>query len=68
MRTPSDRFFRKYGDQSGNGLVDLLDFADFRRTFGKSAGDPGYAGGFDSDGDNAIGLIDFAAFRRNFGT
>ena len=47
---------------------DLLDFADFRRTFGKSASESGYLGAFDSEGDNAIGLLDFAAFRRNFGT
>jgi hypothetical protein len=33
-----DEFFRKYGDQNGNGTVDLEDFADFRRTFGLSSG------------------------------
>jgi hypothetical protein len=65
---PADRFFRKYGDENGNGVVDLLDFAGFRRTFGTSPGDSLYASGFDSDGDQTIGLGDFAAFRRNFGT
>ncbi len=64
----ADAFFRKYGDQNGNNVVDLLDFADFRRTFGKSDGDAGYLGSLDSEGDNVIGLLDFAEFRRNFGT
>ena len=64
----ADAFFRKYGDQNGNDIVDLLDFADFRRSFGKSDGDAGYLEGFDSDGDAVIGLLDFAEFRRGFGT
>jgi hypothetical protein len=66
--TPIDNFYRKYGDQNGNGTVDLLDFATFRATFGKSSGDNGYLGEFDDDGDNAIGLLDFANFRTNFGS
>jgi len=32
--TPTDRFFRKYGDQDGNGRVNLFDFAAFRGNFG----------------------------------
>lgn len=63
-----DNFFRKYGDINGNNTVDLLDFAAFRQTFGKSLSDTGYQGGFDGDGDNTIGLLDFAQFRQNFGT
>ncbi len=63
----TDAFFRKFSDANGNGIVDLLDFADFRRTFGLTTGQTGYASEFDSDGDQAIGLLDFAAFRRSFG-
>ena len=63
-----DTFYRKYGDANGNGVVDLADFAEFRRSFGKSSGDDGYSGSLDSDGDELIGLVDFAAFRRSFGT
>ncbi len=63
-----DGFFRKYGDHSGNGAVDLLDFAAFRGTFGKRSGDAGYLDGFDSDGNGSIDLLDFAAFRKNFGS
>lgn len=65
---PTDNFFRKYGDDNGNNLVDLLDFASFRQTFGKSSADAGYNPGLDSDEDATIGLLDFAAFRQNFGT
>jgi predicted outer membrane repeat protein len=64
----ADRFFRKYGDQNGNGTVDLLDFAEFRRTFGLSAGQPGYLGSLEANFNGSIDLVDFAAFRRNFGT
>ena len=63
-----DKFFRKYGDHNGNGLVDLLDFAAFRQAFGKSDGDAGYADELDADLDDTIGLLDFAAFRQAFGT
>ncbi|WP_160148121.1 GEVED domain-containing protein [Rubripirellula obstinata] len=63
-----DGLFRKYGDADGDNNVGLTDFAAFRSTFGKSAGEPGYVHGLDSDGDEEIGLTDFAAFRANFGT
>jgi hypothetical protein len=64
----ADAFFRNYGDVNGNGVVDLIDFAEFRRTFGQSAGSVGYRRGLDADGDDTIGLLDFAEFRRHFGT
>jgi hypothetical protein len=64
----ADRFFRKYGDQNGNGTVDLLDFAEFRRTFGLSAGQAGYLGSLEANFNGSIDLMDFAAFRKNFGT
>jgi hypothetical protein len=63
----ADRFFRLYGDQNGSGTVELLDFAAFRRTFGRSSGENGYVGSLDADGSDTIDLLDFAAFRRNFG-
>lgn len=64
----ADNFFRSYGDVNGNGIVDLLDFAQFRSTFGKTFADAGYVDGLDSDGDLQVGLLDFAAFRKGFGT
>jgi len=62
----SDGFFRLYGDDNGTGALDLLDFAEFRATFGRSTGQAGYNDNFDADGDGIIGLADFAAFRANF--
>ncbi len=64
----TDNFYRKYGDVSGNRVVDLLDFAELRRAFGRSEGQSGYLSELDSDEDGSIGLLDFAAFRRNFGS
>ncbi len=63
-----DEFFRKYGDQNGNGTVDLEDFANFRRAFGRSNGQSDYLGSLDADEDATITVDDFSAFRRNFGT
>lgn len=63
-----DNFYRKYGDQNQNGVVDLLDFASFRQAFGKSSADPGFQEGLDHESDGVIGLLDFARFRQNFGT
>ncbi|MEM9825839.1 MAG: LamG-like jellyroll fold domain-containing protein, partial [Planctomycetota bacterium] len=57
-------FFQKYGDTDGNGSVDLLDFADFRSSFGTREGDPGFSDSLDFNEDQAIDLIDFAAFRN----
>jgi hypothetical protein len=67
-QSPTDAFFRKYGDHNGNDVVDLLDFSIFRQTFGKTSLDSGYVGDLDSDGDDSIGLLDFSKFRQNFGT
>ena len=64
----ADRFFRKFGDQNGNNSVDLLDFAEFRRSFGLTSGQERYIASLDSNYNNMIDLLDFAAFRRNFGT
>jgi hypothetical protein len=64
---PSDEFFRKYGDHDGDGVVGLLDFAAFRRSFGLASGDLNFLGDLDGDGDGILSLLDFAAFRRSFG-
>ncbi len=65
---PLDKFFRKYGDGTGNNLVELFDFAQFRSTFGLSSGAPNYLDYMDWDGNGIINLFDFAAFRSHFGT
>ncbi len=63
-----DKFYRKYGDYNGNGTVELFDFAAFRSSFGKLAGQAGYLEGLDAENDGDVDLFDFAAFRSNFGT
>ncbi|MEM9825989.1 MAG: lamin tail domain-containing protein [Planctomycetota bacterium] len=64
----ADGFFRKYGDSDGSGSVNLLDFADFRQSFGLAVGDLAFEGSFDANGDGTVDLLDFADFRTNFGT
>lgn len=64
---PADNFFRKYGDHNGNGAVDLLDFAEFRKSFGSTQEDANFAAELDFEGDGVISLGDFANFRKNFG-
>ncbi len=63
-----DNFFRKYGDQNGNGVVDLFDFAQFRSTFGRVSSHPDYVNELDSDGNGVVNLFDFATFRSGFGS
>ncbi len=64
----TDDFFRKFGDQDGDDLVGLLDFARFRNAFGRAQGHPDYRNDLDSNGDGMITLFDFSAFRSNFGS
>ncbi|MEM9826687.1 MAG: dockerin type I domain-containing protein, partial [Planctomycetota bacterium] len=63
-----DTFFRKYGDSDGDGSVNLLDFADFRRTFGRGVADDAFDSGLDANRDGSVNLFDFASFRQAFGT
>ena len=62
-----DRFFRLYGDASGDGVVDLLDFGEFRSRFGSSTGQTNFANHLDANLDGNVDLIDFGRFRTNFG-
>ncbi len=62
-----DRFFSFFGDRDGDRDVDLTDFAFFRRTYGKAAGNAGFDPAFDYDNDGDVDLVDFAFFRRNYG-
>ncbi|MEM9828208.1 MAG: Ig-like domain-containing protein, partial [Planctomycetota bacterium] len=62
-----DRFAFRYGDFDGNGSVNLLDFAEFRRVFGTTI-DPGSEETyFDANLDGQVNLLDFARFRTAFG-
>ncbi len=63
----ADNFFALYGDSTGDGLVGVAEFGQFRASFGKLAADPAYNALFDSDGDGAVGVADFGQFRSRFG-
>jgi hypothetical protein len=57
-----NKYFRIFGDNNGNGVVDLSDFAAFRSAFNS-----GPHAAFDfGEGDNNVGLADFAEFRARF--
>jgi hypothetical protein len=62
----ADNFFRLYGDTSGDGLVGIVEFGQFRATFGKTPGQSGYDARFDFDG-GGVGITDFGQFRARFG-
>jgi subtilisin family serine protease len=62
----ADNFFRLYGDTNGDGLVGIVEFGQFRASFGKTPGQLGYDWRFDFDG-GGVGITDFGAFRARFG-
>jgi hypothetical protein len=62
----ADNFFRLYGDTNGDGLVGIVEFGQFRATFGKTPGQAGYDARFDFDG-GGVGITDFGQFRARFG-
>jgi hypothetical protein len=65
--THVEEFFRLFGDSDGDRDVDLLDFARFRRAYGKADGSAYFDARFDHDDDSDIDLLDFANFRKNYG-
>lgn len=62
----ADAFFALFGDANGDGLVGVVEFGQFRSTFGKLPGDTGYNVLFDYDG-LGVGVADFGQFRNRFG-
>lgn len=63
----ADNFFALYGDTSGDGVVGVTEFGQFRNAFGKSTGQLGYDDLFDYEGDGVVGISDFGQFRNRFG-
>jgi hypothetical protein len=61
-----DAFFRFFGDSDGDRDVDNLDFARFRNSYNKSAGDSAYAVCFDNNADGSVNTLDFNIFRLNY--
>lgn len=63
----ADNFFALYGDTSGDGVVGVSEFGQFRTGFGKTSSDAGYNALFDYEMDAVIGVGDFGQFRSRFG-
>ena len=63
----ADNFFALYGDTTGDGVVGVAEFGQFRSAFGKASLDAGYNALFDYELDGVIGVGDFGQFRSRFG-
>jgi hypothetical protein len=55
------------GDCSNNNVVDAIDFAILKPSFGKLYGDPGYDDRADLNGDLVVNSTDFSLLKGNFG-
>ncbi len=63
----ADNFFALFGDTSGDGLVGVTEFGQFRTAFGKNSTNVGFNPLFDFDNDGVVGIADFGQFRNRFG-
>jgi hypothetical protein len=61
------RLYRLFGDVNGDGVVNALDYGQFRLAYGYGTGDPAYLAAFDADGSGAINAFDFGQFRNRYG-
>ncbi len=66
--TLANGLFSLFGDADGSGVVNALDYATFRPTFGSSVGQAAYVDWLDFDNDGAINAFDYARFRDRFGS
>jgi hypothetical protein len=63
----SQRFHRLFGDSDGNRIVNALDYARLKSTFGRLPSDPLFNSAFDYEGNNLINALDLARFRQRYG-
>jgi hypothetical protein len=64
--TAADKFFRKYGDGDGSGLLDATDYYSFLTTNNKRSTEPGYVWYFDFDANGVVDSSDLAQFRARY--
>ena len=62
----SDNFYRLFGDQTGDRLVNVFDLLQFRQTYLLSDTDAGFNFQFDSNGDGVVNVFDLLKFRQNY--
>lgn len=63
----SDKFFRLFGDSTGNRFLNSRDFRVFRNTYEALSTSIGFNAIFDFNGDNIINARDFRQFVRRYG-
>jgi len=61
----TDRFFAFFGDSTGDRDIAAGDINSFRRTIGRSVGDPLFNPDLDFNGDGSNAALDINEFRRN---
>jgi hypothetical protein len=64
--TAADKFFRMFGDFTGDATVNVFDLLSFRLTYLLQEGDSEYLADFDSNDDGRINVFDLLAFRSNY--
>jgi alkaline phosphatase len=64
--TAADKFFRKYGDGDGSGLLDATDYYSLLTTNNKRSTEPGYVWYFDFDANGVVDSSDLAQFRARY--
>jgi hypothetical protein len=63
----SAQFFRRFGDNNANQIVDNVDQIQFRQSYGSSFGQPAFRKQFDYNNNNVIDNIDQLQFRQRYG-
>ncbi len=66
--TAANGLYRLYGDVSGDGVCNALDYGLFRPAFGSSVGQSAYLDFLDIDGDGFINAFDLGEFRTRYGS
>ena len=62
----TDQFFRFFGDQDGDRVVDITDLGFFAQTFRQTDGDPAYNEIYDNDGNGIVDIQDLSSFATRF--
>ncbi|MFL5731953.1 MAG: dockerin type I domain-containing protein [Chloroflexia bacterium] len=65
--TGAEMGLMRAGDCNNDNVVNAVDFAILKSTFGKSAGQVGYDDRAEFNGDGVVNVVDFALQRENFG-
>lgn len=59
-------FWRLFGDDNGNRIVDIADLFVFRGTYSLDSSHPNYRQSMDGDNNGTVGIADLFGFRSNY--